>query len=44
VSISTALRIVALVCFIFGAFGFNPIPMVAMVPLGLAFWVGSTLP
>lgn len=42
-NVSLVLRIIALICFVFGAFGFNPTP-VAMVPLGLAFWVGSTFP
>lgn len=42
-SASLILRILALVCFVFAAFGFNPAP-VGMLPLGLAFWVGSSLP
>lgn len=38
--ISLALRIAALVCFALAAAGVNS--RVSLIPLGLAFWVGST--
>lgn len=42
-SVSTILRVLALICFVFAMFNFSPLP-VAMVPTGLALWVASTLP
>jgi hypothetical protein len=36
------MRLVATVCFVLAMFGVNP-GGVAMVPLGLALWCGSTL-
>ena len=43
------LRVLALVCFILAALGTVALPSgagwtVGLVPLGLAFWVGSTFP
>lgn len=40
---SGALRIAALVCFALAALGVPGLDRVAMLPLGLALWVGSTL-
>lgn len=42
-SISAVLRIIALVCFVLAAFGVAAFG-VLLVPIGLAFWVASTLP
>lgn len=41
--VGTVLRILALICFVFATFGFNPFGVVTMLPLGLAFWVGGEL-
>lgn len=44
-TVSGVLRIIALVCFILAAFGLSALGgVVTLVPLGLAFWVASTLP
>lgn len=40
---STALRIVAIVCFSLAALGVPGFGGVSLVPAGLAFWAGSTL-
>ena len=40
--VSTALRVVATVCFALAMFGVNP-GGVLLIPLGLALWCGSTL-
>ena len=37
------LRIVALICFVLAALGIGSWGGVALVPAGLAFWMGSTL-
>lgn len=42
-TIGTVLRIVALVCFVLAAFGIAAWGLL-LLPLGLAFWVASTLP
>ena len=39
---SAILRLIATICFVLAIFGFAP-GTVAMVPLGLALWCGSTL-
>jgi hypothetical protein len=39
---SRLLRIIATICFVLAVFGVVPTP-VLLVPLGLAFWCGSTL-
>ena len=39
---SRILRIIATICFVLAAVGVTP-GVVAMVPLGLALWCGSTL-
>jgi hypothetical protein len=41
-NISVVLRVLALICFVLAALGV-PLGPVALVPLGLACWVGSTL-
>lgn len=41
-NISLLLRILALICFVFAMFGFNPFT-VAMLPTALALWCGSTM-
>jgi hypothetical protein len=41
-SFSVVLRVLALICFVLAALGV-PLGPVALVPLGLACWVGSTL-
>lgn len=38
---SNALRLVALICFVLASFGISVVG-VALIPLGLAFWVAST--
>ena len=40
---SRILRIIATICFVLAAFGVLAPAAVAMVPLGLALWCGSTL-
>ena len=42
-SVSTILRVLGLICFVFAMFNFNPMS-VAMLPTGLALWIASTLP
>jgi hypothetical protein len=39
---SAILRVLATLCFVLAVFGVQP-GVVAMVPLGLALWCGSTL-
>jgi hypothetical protein len=39
---SAILRLIATICFVLAIFGLTP-GTVAMVPLGLALWCGSTL-
>jgi hypothetical protein len=41
-NISVVLRVLALICFVLATLGV-PLGPVALVPLGLACWVGSTL-
>ena len=41
-NVSMVMRLVATVCFVLATFGVSP-GGVAMVPLGLALWCGSTL-
>lgn len=41
VNANSVLRLIAVVCFALATFGVNP-GGVAMVPLGLALWCGST--
>jgi hypothetical protein len=41
-STSRILRLIATICFVLAIFGVAP-GVVAMVPLGLALWCGSTL-
>jgi hypothetical protein len=43
-SISLALRIAALVCFILACLGLSALAGAPLIPLGLACWVASTLP
>ncbi len=44
IKINKAMRIIAIVCFVIAAFSTFTVPYVlGLVPLGLAFWCGSTL-
>jgi hypothetical protein len=40
-SVSVVLRLLAVICFVLAVFGVAPGGL-APIPLGLAFWVGST--
>ena len=42
-STSAILRVIATICFVLATFGLIAPAAIAMVPLGLALWCGSTL-